>query len=302
MKYYSYRVTISFSLTNVISRYVILMGGVRLISPILPIFSVDWTTSFVGKHWMAWNQQPTNYWLPMFIGNNLWRYIQLQTVYSFANVRLPQCQTVRSNLISHLLGSSLWVMNIIWNKFGMKRDIKDRRYAFPAVHSCQIRQIADAHAPGMPGTFSPPPRVSDPDIDHGTCVTHVPWCMPGSLAVSFEVGGGGKRSRHSRCMHKPQCYVSGKRSMLWRGLCPPFSPTAFAILIILAAQFTHISRITDWQNINAIPRWKNDTKCGGMESMERVGFNWSDIRRVVWLIMVFCVIYDNSILTSSDSR
>ena len=51
--------------------------------------------------------------------------------------------------------------------------------------SCQIRQIADAHAPRMPGTFSPPPRVSDPDMHHGTCVTHVPWCMPGSLTNGF---------------------------------------------------------------------------------------------------------------------
>ena len=49
--------------------------------------------------------------------------------------------------------------------------------------SCQIRKIADA--PGMPGTFSPPPRVSDPDMHHGTCVTHVPWCMPGSLTIGF---------------------------------------------------------------------------------------------------------------------
>ena len=31
-----------------------------------------------------------------------------------------------------------------------------------------------AHAPGMPGTFSPVPRVSNPDMHHGTCVTHVP--------------------------------------------------------------------------------------------------------------------------------
>ena len=45
-----------------------------------------------------------------------------------------------------------------------------------------------AHAPGMPGTFSTTPRVSDPDMHHGTCVTHVPWCMLGSLTeVSFEV-------------------------------------------------------------------------------------------------------------------
>ena len=35
-----------------------------------------------------------------------------------------------------------------------------------------------AHAPGMPGTFSPTPRVSNPDTHHGTCVTHVPWFMP----------------------------------------------------------------------------------------------------------------------------
>ena len=27
-----------------------------------------------------------------------------------------------------------------------------------------------AHAPGMPGTFSPLPRVSDPDMHYGTCI------------------------------------------------------------------------------------------------------------------------------------
>ena len=41
------------------------------------------------------------------------------------------------------------------------------------------------HAPGMPGAFSPPPRVSNPDMHHDTCVTHVPWCMPGSLTSGF---------------------------------------------------------------------------------------------------------------------
>ena len=42
-----------------------------------------------------------------------------------------------------------------------------------------------AHAPGMPGTFSPPLWVSDPDMHHGTCVTHVTRCMPGSLTSVF---------------------------------------------------------------------------------------------------------------------
>ena len=41
------------------------------------------------------------------------------------------------------------------------------------------------HAPGMPGTFSPPPQVSAPDMHQGMCMTHVPWCMPGSLTSGF---------------------------------------------------------------------------------------------------------------------
>ena len=64
-------------------------------------------------------------------------------------------------------------------------------------------------------TFSLPPRVSDPDMHHGTCVMHVTWCMPGSQTNCFlwspwQV----KRSRFSRRMHNPQFYVSGKRPML----------------------------------------------------------------------------------------
>ena len=68
-----------------------------------------------------------------------------------------------------------------------------------------------AHALGMPGTFSPPLPVRDPDMHHGTCVTHVPWCMPGSLTSGFLLSRWrGKRSRRSRRMRNPQ---SGKRPM-----------------------------------------------------------------------------------------
>ena len=65
-----------------------------------------------------------------------------------------------------------------------------------------------------PGTFSSPPRVSDPDMQHGTWLTHVPWCMPGSLTSSFLWSRWrGQRSRHSRRMHNPKFFVSGKRPM-----------------------------------------------------------------------------------------
>ena len=47
-----------------------------------------------------------------------------------------------------------------------------------------------AHALGTPGTFSPPSTrkllVRDLGMHHVTCVTHVPWCMSGSLTS----GGG----------------------------------------------------------------------------------------------------------------
>ena len=63
----------------------------------------------------------------------------------------------------------------------------------------------------MPGTFSPPWRVSDPYMHHGTCVTHVPWCMPASLTSDcLWSQWRGKRSRHSRRIRNPQFYVSGK--------------------------------------------------------------------------------------------
>ena len=75
---------------------------------------------------------------------------------------------------------------------------------------CQIRKIAGWTCAVMPGTFSPPSRVSDPDMHHGTCVTHVPWCMPGSLISGFLWSRW--RWKRSRRMHNAQFYVSGKMS------------------------------------------------------------------------------------------
>ena len=80
--------------------------------------------------------------------------------------------------------------------------------------SWQIRKITGAHAPGMPGTFSPPPQVRDPDMHLGKCVTHVPWYIPGSLTSSFLWSRRvGKRFRYSRRIGNPKFYVSGKRPM-----------------------------------------------------------------------------------------
>ena len=53
--------------------------------------------------------------------------------------------------------------------------------------SYQIRKIAGCACAGNTGNVFPrrrfqrKPIVSDPGMHHGTCVTHVPWCMSGSL-------------------------------------------------------------------------------------------------------------------------
>ena len=53
--------------------------------------------------------------------------------------------------------------------------------------SYQIRKIAGCACAGNAGNVSPrrrfqrKPLVSDPGMHHGTCVTHVPGCMSGSL-------------------------------------------------------------------------------------------------------------------------
>ena len=73
----------------------------------------------------------------------------------------------------------------------------------------------------MPGTYYPPPQVSDPNMHHDMCVTHVPWCMTGSLTNGFLWSRWrGKCSRHSRCMRKQQYYGSGKKPIGGRAAYP----------------------------------------------------------------------------------
>ena len=92
----------------------------------------------------------------------------------------------------HFVQSPLW--DFIWENRDTFNPSFDEFHIMTWCHnmgmlsswaSCQVRKIAGAHAPGMLGTFSPPPQVSDPDMHYGTCVTHVPWCMPGSLTSGF---------------------------------------------------------------------------------------------------------------------
>ena len=85
---------------------------------------------------------------------------------------------------SSLMGSWYYTMRFTYTHTVLVLLQCYTRHLYPWT-SCQIRQFAGAHAPGMPGTFPPPPQVSEPYMHHGTCETHVPWCMPGSLISGF---------------------------------------------------------------------------------------------------------------------
>ena len=70
--------------------------------------------------------------------------------------------------------------------------------------SYQIRKIADCECAANVGNVF--------HVHHGTCMTHVLGCLPGSLTGGFFWSQWrGKRSRHSRRMRNLQILVSGKR-------------------------------------------------------------------------------------------
>ena len=86
-----------------------------------------------------------------------------QCVNSYWEIWKPDTQTARDK----------WVAPGEWT---------DRQWA-----SYQIRKIADCACAGNAGYVFPrrriqrKPLVGDPGMPHGTCVTHVPWGMSGSL-------------------------------------------------------------------------------------------------------------------------
>ena len=81
-------------------------------------------------------------------------------------------------------------------------------------HLRDTQKLQVAHAPGMPGKFSPPPQVSDSRHASRHVRNARVWMHAGSLTSGFLWNRWwGKRYQYSRCMRNQQFYVSGKRPM-----------------------------------------------------------------------------------------
>ena len=126
--------------------------------------------------------------------------------------------------------STVMYFNLCWTEGPSIANCYRHQYKWYHGHLTRCATLRVVHAPGMLGTFPPPPWVRDPDMHHGTCVTHVPWCMPWSFTSGFLWSQWrGKRSRHSRRIRNPQFCLSGKRPM------SPFLLYRLSILFFLNA-------------------------------------------------------------------
>ena len=117
--------------------------------------------------------------------------------------------------------SQFWEMELCTLNIWSRRDtnpaatgstVSYRYDSFSASNGPLIKyvKLRFAHAPGMPGTFSPPLTTKETASWRSRAVMHV------GIANSQ---WRGKRSRHSRSMRNPQFYVSGKRPILWNCHC-----------------------------------------------------------------------------------
>ena len=134
--------------------------------------------------------------------------------------RFPSSQEFQAGaqIIQHIGGGPLAFVDIMSRilLYGGQSSVDERwtnQFA-SAMDWWQHKGFWIAHTPRIPGTLSPRPQVSDPEMHHGTWVTHVPWYIAVSLTSGFLWSWWRmKRSRHYRRMHNPQICLSLKRPM-----------------------------------------------------------------------------------------
>ena len=74
----------------------------------------------------------------------------------------------------------------------------------PDTQNCRSRKRRECRERFLRHWFQRKPLVSDPGMHHGTCVTHVPWCMSGSLTHG---GGENVPGIPGACAHRNFAYL-----------------------------------------------------------------------------------------------
>ena len=90
-------------------------------------------------------------------------------------------------LYSYLGVDSIAILHyIITTEFSVMNFNSESMSLLPDTSNCGLRMRRECRESFLRHLLQRKPLVSDPGMHHGTCVTHVPWCMSGSLTR----GGG----------------------------------------------------------------------------------------------------------------
>ena len=110
--------------------------------------------------------------------------------------------------------------------------------------------------------FFSPPRTSDPDMHHGTCVTHVPWCIPGSLTsdLLWSRGRGNVPGIPSACATCSFAYLVRGQWSMYKWLCYFESPSQTAMLIIALGIFYYMWRANQIRFLDVVNSCVHDDK------------------------------------------
>ena len=86
---------------------------------------------------------------------------------------------------------------------GLDKDIQLASYQLRK--NCELRMRRECRERFPHHRLQRKPLVSDPGMNHGTCVTHVPWCMSGSLTRGWL---GNIPGIHSACATRNFTYLA----------------------------------------------------------------------------------------------
>ena len=110
--------------------------------------------------------------------------MQRRTECSLLCLSIGGCMGFKFDTIGITPNTHCYIILPLWT-FTIQKCHGVSEYFFDHGPLARYDKLRVAHAPRMLGAFFPPLLVSDLDMHYGTCVTHLPWCMPGSPTNGF---------------------------------------------------------------------------------------------------------------------
>ena len=109
----------------------------------------------------------------------------------------------------------MWPIDLIWHRNGS--IMAHTMGLLPDTYNCGLRMHRECRERFPRHRLQRKPLVSDPVRHHDTCVTHVPWCMSGSLTRG---GGENVPGIPGACTTRDFTYLEKAHGLLLDGIKP----------------------------------------------------------------------------------